>query len=142
MLISYSRPQDLDPQQLDPGAPAADLNPTGHECEAQTVDVLGTPWSCTRRPGHTDDEHQAVFGQLGDGPAEAVAIAWAYEHGGAGYGPASPEPVHTITVTVTFPESAATDALADRIAADVLTNFWECDHDAVRVAVTSSTRAA
>ncbi|MBD8140285.1 hypothetical protein IFT36_06960 [Frigoribacterium sp. CFBP 13605] len=45
-------------------------------------------------------------------------------------------------MTVTFPESASTDALADRIAADVLANFWECDHDHVRVAVTSSTRPA
>jgi hypothetical protein len=139
VIITYSRPQDLAPKQLDPAAPAADLDPDGYECQAETVDVIGTPWSCTRRPAHTDDEHRAVFGQLGDGPAEAVAIAWAYEHGGAGYGPASPEPVHTITVTVTFPESASTGVAADRIAADVLANFWECDHDHVRVAVTSST---
>ncbi|RPE73733.1 hypothetical protein [Frondihabitans sp. PhB161] len=142
MIMNYSRPQGLDPQQLDPAAPAADLDPTGDECQAETVDVDGTPWSCTRRPGHTDDEHRAVFGQLGDGPAEAVAIAWAYEWGGAGHGPASPEPVHTITVTITFPETAATGVDADRIAADVLANFWECDHDHVRVAVTSSTRPA
>jgi hypothetical protein len=140
VLITYSRPQDLDPQQLDPEAPAPDLDPTGYECEAETVDVLGTRWSCTRRRAHTDDEHRAVFGLLGDGPAEAVAIAWAHEHGGAGYGPASPEAVRTVTVTVTFPESAATGVDADRIAADVLTNFWECDHDHVRVDVTSSTR--
>lgn len=45
-------------------------------------------------------------------------------------------------MTVTFPESASTDALADRIAADVLSNIWECDQDHVRVAVTSSTRPA
>jgi hypothetical protein len=50
--------------------------------------------------------------------------------------------VHTITVTVTLPESASTGVDADRIAADVLANFWECDHDHVRVAVTSSTRPA
>jgi hypothetical protein len=140
VLITYSRPQGLDPQQLDSEAPAPDLDPTGYECEAETVDVLGTPWSCTRRRGHAEDEHRAVFGQLGDGPAEAVAIAWAYEHGGAGYCPASPEPVHTITVTVTFPKSASTGVAADRIAADVLSSFWECDHDHVRVDVTSSTR--
>jgi hypothetical protein len=47
--------------------------------------------------------------------------------------------MYTITVTVTFPESASTGVVADRIAADVLANFWECDHDHVRVAVTSST---
>ncbi len=96
------------------------------------------PWRCTRRPGHTDDEHRAAFELHGDGPAGVVAFAWQYEHGGAGYGPSSPEPVHTVTVTVTFPESAATGVDADRIAADVLSNFWECDHDHVRVAVATT----
>lgn len=107
MLITYSRPQDLDPQQLDPAAPAADLDPAGYECEAETV-----------------DEHCAVFGQLGDGPAEAVAIAWADEHGGADCSPGSLEPARTITTTVTFPQSASTGVAADRIAADVLSSFW------------------
>jgi hypothetical protein len=142
VIITYTRPKALGLSKLDPNAPDADLDPTAYECEAETVDVLGTRWSCTRRQGHTDDEHRAVYGQLGDGPPQAVAIAWAYEHGGAGYSPASLEAVRTVTVTVTFPQSAATDALADRIAADVLTNFWECDHDHVRVDVTSSTRPA
>ncbi len=41
-------------------------------------------------------------------------------------------------MTVTFPESAATGVDADRIAADVLSNFWECDHDHVRVAVATT----
>ncbi|NRD26495.1 hypothetical protein [Frigoribacterium sp. VKM Ac-2836] len=48
---------------------AADLDPAGYEGEAETVDVGGTPRCCTRGRGHTDDEHRAVFGQLGDGPA-------------------------------------------------------------------------
>ncbi len=146
MLITYSRPGTIG-HDADPDAPAADLDPTGATCDASTYDVGGAPWRCTRRPGHSatndpDDEHRAAFERGGDGPAGAVAFAWQYEHGGAGYGPSSSEPVHTVTVTVRFPESAGTGALADRIAADVLSNFWECDHDHVRVDVTSSTAAA
>jgi len=75
VLITYNRPQDLDPKQLDPAAPAADLDPAGYERQAETVDVLGTPWNCTRRRAHSDDEHRAVFSQLGDGPTEANTIA-------------------------------------------------------------------
>lgn len=137
MLITYSRPDTIG-HDVDPDAPAADLDPTGATCDASTYDVGGVPWRCTRRPGHTDDEHRAAFELHGDGPAGAVAFAWSYDWGGAGYGPSSPEPVHTVTVTVTFPESAATGVDADRIAADVLSNFWECDHDHVRVAVTTT----
>ncbi|WP_274542760.1 hypothetical protein [Curtobacterium sp. HSID17257] len=43
---------------------------------------------------------------------------------------------------MTFPETAATGVDADRIAADVPSNFWECDHDHDQVDVTSSTVTA
>ncbi len=98
------------------------------------------PWRCTRRPGHTDDEHRAAFELHGDGPR-----AWSRSPGiTSTEGPVTvrplPNTVHTVTVTVTFPESAATGVDADRIAADVLSNFWECDHDHVRVAITTTNK--
>jgi hypothetical protein len=139
VLTTYARPKTIG-RQVDPAALAADLDPAGATCDASTYDEYGTARRCTRRPGHDDDEHRAVSSSDEDGPAGTVAFAWSYEWGGAGYGPASPEPIHTVTVTVTFPQSAI-GVDADRITADVLANFWECDHDHVRVDVSSSTTA-
>ncbi len=67
MLITYSRPDTIG-HDVDPDAPAADLDPAGATCDASTYDVGGVPWRCTRRPGHTDAEHRAAFELHGDGP--------------------------------------------------------------------------
>jgi hypothetical protein len=138
MHITYERPTTIG-EQIDPAAPAADLDPTGAECAATTYDVGGFEWHCTRRPNHTDDEHRAAFDVHGGGPTGAVAFAWQYEWGGAGPGPASTDPMTTVTVTVSFPSTAWTnEQLPDAIADEIRSVFWECDHDDVTVATTAT----
>jgi len=75
--ITYRRPSTMGARRVDPNAPDADLDISQMECEAVPRGIPG--WQCTRSTGHPDDEHRAVFGQLGDGPPEAVAIAWTDE---------------------------------------------------------------
>jgi hypothetical protein len=124
MLITYERPDTLG-MQIDPAAPPADLDPTGAECEATTYGVGGIEWHCTRRPGHTDDEHRAAFDIHGGGPTGEVGFAWQYEWGGAGHGPSSAEAMTTVTVTrpvspVGVDERAAARAHRGRGAVRVL----------------------
>ncbi|TCU43297.1 hypothetical protein [Curtobacterium sp. PhB146] len=140
MFITYERPTHLDDEQTDPQAPAADMapgadvDPRVSVCGATTYDVDGTQWTCTRRPGHTDDEHRAVFDRYHGGPVGQVAFAWQYEWGGAGHGPSSAEPMTTVTVTVSFPSTAWTnEQLPESVAEEVRSVFWECDHDDVTV---------
>ena len=145
MFITYERPAHLGDEQTDPNAPApdiapgADVDPRVHVCGATTHDVGGTRWTCTRRPGHDDDEHRAVFDRYHGGPVGHVAIAWQYEWGGAGHGPSSTEPMTTVTVTVRFPQTAWTnEQLPEHIAEEVRSVFWECDHDDVEVTTTAT----
>lgn len=66
MHVTYWRPDTFDYRQIDPEAPDADLDVSQMECEAVPRGIPGC--QCTRPTGHPDDEHRAVFGQLGDGP--------------------------------------------------------------------------
>jgi len=75
MDTTYRRPDNLDPNTLDPAAPVADLDPSGATCGADT-DEMGEPWFCTRRPAHTDNEHRAAFDRGGAGPVGVVGYAW------------------------------------------------------------------
>ncbi|TCL80535.1 hypothetical protein EDF31_11253 [Curtobacterium sp. PhB142] len=140
MFITYERPTHLTDEQTDPQAPAADLAPGADVdprvpvCGASTYDVDGTRWTCTRGPGHADDEHRAVFDRYHGGAVGQVAFAWQYEWGGAGHGPSSTVPMTTVTVTVSFPSTAWTnEQLPESIADEVRSVFWECDHDDVTV---------
>lgn len=147
MFITYERPTHLTDEQTDPQAPAADMAPGADVdprvpvCGATTYDVAGTRWTCTRNPGHPDDEHRAVFDRYHGGPVGQVAFAWQYEWGGAGHGPSSTTPMTTVTVTVSFPSTAWTnEQLPDAIADEVRSVFWECDHDDITVtAIATST---
>ncbi|TDW64646.1 hypothetical protein EDF51_11310 [Curtobacterium sp. PhB25] len=147
MFITYERPTHLTDEQTDPQAPAADLAPGADVdprvpvCGASTYDVDGTRWTCTRGPGHADDEHRAVFDRYHGGAVGQVAFAWQYEWGGAGHGPSSTVPMTTVTVTVSFPSTAWTnEQLPESIADEVRSVFWECDHDDVTV-TTAATSA-
>ena len=77
--VTYRRPDTFGSQLIDPEAPGAALDISQRECGAVPGGIPG--WQCTRPAGH-DDEHRAVFGQLGDGPPQAVAIAWTDKHEG------------------------------------------------------------
>ena len=66
MIITYQRVDNLDPHQLDPQAPGAD--------------VAGIEWRCTRAPHPGEDEHRAAFERDVDGPDGAVRIAWTYQY--------------------------------------------------------------
>ncbi len=72
-------------------------------CDASSYDVGECPWRCTRRPGHTDDEHRAAFELHGDGPAGVVAFACALRARRGRLRSVLSRTVHTVTVTVTFP---------------------------------------
>ena len=89
MHITYERPATIG-EQIDPNAPAADLDPTGAECAATTYDVGGLEWHCTRRPNHTDDEHRAAStSTAADPPAKSRSPG---STSGAGPGTARPPP--------------------------------------------------
>jgi hypothetical protein len=144
VIITYERPDTLDPQQLDPEAPAADLSPTGHECGTTTYDVAGLEWHCTRAPHPGDDEHQAAFERGGEGPEGAVGFAWTYQ-----YATDAPSdsidhaaPTHGLTVTLRYPERAARGINSHELAASMiraaLDHFWEGDQDDVTATITTT----
>ncbi|WIB72629.1 hypothetical protein [Curtobacterium sp. MCBD17_026] len=70
MTTTYSRPDTIAGNAIDPAAPDADLDPAGALCGA-----ADGQWTCTRRPHHTED-HRAAYDVGGDGPTGAVAYAW------------------------------------------------------------------
>jgi len=80
MIITYERPDTLEPDWLDPAAPPTDLSPTGAECGRVTYDVGGLEWRCTRPPHPGDDEHRAAFERNGNGPEGAVGFAWTHQY--------------------------------------------------------------
>ncbi len=131
MIITYERPDDLD-TQTDPNAPDADLDPTGAACGITTWDVGGMEWHCTRRPGHTDDEHRAAFDRNGAGPVGHVGFAWQDAWNGAG-GPTVDDPAETLTITVTAPRHLLDRVSAEQHAAAIRELFWEDEHDHITI---------
>ena len=145
MIITYQRPGRLDPHQLDPNAPAADLDPTGHECGTTSVDVAGDEWRCTRAPHAGQDEHRAAYVLDHDnGPVGAVAIAWTHNYAiddAPGNGIHHAAPTYSVTVTLTFPNRAARGidpaAMTESMIAAARDHFLEGDLDRVRTTVTT-----
>lgn len=118
--VTYRRPDHLDPRTTDPAAPAADLDPTGATCGAETAE-MGEEWFCTRRPHHLDNEHRAAFDRGGDGPADAVGYAWRDELYDPSPAPVAPrsglrdtgtQPPFTLAHTITWTELRADVARA------------------------------
>lgn len=143
MIITYERPATLDPAQLDPTAPDADLSPTGHLCGRTTYDLGGMQWHCTRAPHPGDDEHRAAFDVHGDGPAGAVGFAWTYQYADDPNDDIDhAAPAHTLTVTLRYPTRAAHGIDAAAVAASMiqagLDRFWEGDLEDVTTTVTTS----
>lgn len=143
MVITYLRPETLDTDELDPGAPAPDLSPTGTECGTVTFDTDGAEWRCTRAPHPHQHEHRAAYDRDGAGPEGAVAIAWTYQYATEDddeqIKPAAP--ARTLTIALTFPARAANGINTDTVAAAMITaaleHFWEGDHDDIRTTITT-----
>lgn len=144
MIITYERPTDLDPETIEPDAPPADHSPTGELCGAETYDVAGLQWHCTRAPHPSDDQHQAAFERGGDGPEGHVGFAWTYQYGtdDPRDGVDNAAPTHTLTVTLRYPDRAAhgirPEQLAQTVTDAALIHFWEGDHDDLTVTVTTT----
>ncbi|TIH36147.1 hypothetical protein [Subtercola vilae] len=144
MIITYQRPDALEPHQIDPDAPPADLSPTGAECGRTTIDVQGAEWRCTRQPHPVQDEHRAAYDRDGDGPDGAVAIAWTYQYAltdrNIGDGIDRALPTRSLTVTLSFPERAAhginVDVVTRSMINAALDYFWEGDLDDVTATTT------
>ena len=136
MIISYQRPDTLG-HALDSEAPDAALSVDGSECGAETIDIDGIQWRCTRAPHPGQDEHRAAYERDGDGPDGAVAIAWTYQYAGedqTGGDTEAAAPVHTVTVS--FPDRAC-GVDAEKIRAAILDLFWEGDADDVQIIVST-----
>lgn len=132
MIISYQRPDTLG-HDVDPEAPEACRSVDGFECGAETIDIDGFQWRCTRALHPGQDEHRAAYERDGDGPDGAVAIAWTYQYAGCDQTDGDTDaaaPVHTITVS--FPDRAC-GVDAEKIRAVILDLFWEGDADDIQI---------
>ena len=144
MIITYQRPNALDPHQLDQDAPDADFSPAGAVCGTTTVDTIGVPWSCSRAPHPGQDEHRATIAPAGNGPTGAVAIAWTYQYATDEQGGDVDQaaPAQSITITLSFPDRAARGINAAAMIRSMidagLDHFWEGDQDDVTASSTAT----
>lgn len=144
MAITYEHPQSFAPDQVDPGAPNADLDQWGRGCGVTTIDSSGVEWRCTRSPHTGEDEHRAAYVMNGDyGPVGEVAIAWTYDFGGdEGDGGSSglPSRTHSVSVTLTFSDQASHGIDGVAVAADmasvIVERFSVAERDGVQVSTT------